>query len=79
MASPALLELIEKGDKERISELLEGGECNGWLAERDREGRTALDTSVLMGRSDILSLLLDKGADPNSTNPSGEDFGWKKI
>ena len=78
MASTALLELIEKGDKEGVSELLEGGECNGCLSELNKEGRNPLDLSVVLGRSDIVSILLEKGADPTTANPSGGDH-WNML
>lgn len=66
-----LLDLIEKGDKESVSELLEGSEDNGWLSERDSDGRTALDTAVILGQQEIVSVLIEKGAEINSANSSG--------
>lgn len=73
MASTVLLELIEKGDREGVSELLEGGEYIGCLSALDKEGQTPLGLSVLLGRKDIVSILLEKGADPTTASPSGGD------
>ena len=71
MASATLLELIEKDKKESVLELLEENENKGWLSERDNDSRTVLDIAVLIGRHEIASVLIEKGAELNSANSSG--------
>ena len=61
-------DLIEKGDNTGILELLDNEDV---ISKRDKEGRTALDLSVLMGKSDITTMLLEKGGDANMANSSG--------
>lgn len=48
--------------------LLEG-EPN--LQAKDASGRTPLTLAALLGQDDVISMLLNKGADVNSTNSSG--------
>jgi hypothetical protein len=53
------------------SELLEGGErgggcdANAWLTQADDNKRTALSVAASEGQLEVVSLLLQRGADPN--------------
>ena len=62
-------ELVEKGDKQGLLERLEEEERD--LNSRDEQGRTLLDLATILGREEIVHLLVEKGADVNLANPSG--------
>ena len=64
----SIFSLICDKDKESLSVLLEG-EVN--LQAKDASGRTPLTLAALLGQDDVISMLLNKGADVNSSNSSG--------
>lgn len=67
----SLFSLVEFGDKEKLLEIIEGSEFQKELSARDNQGRTALDTAALLGKVDIVQLLVGSGADLNKPNKSG--------
>ena len=71
MASATLFELIEKDKKEEVLELLEQNENKELFSERNSDSRTVLDIAALLGRHEIASVLIEKGAELNSSNSSG--------
>ena len=68
VSMPTLFQAIESGDPENCASVLEG-EVN--LSKRNRDGKTPLEMSVLLGKDELVELLLQKGANPNQANPSG--------
>ena len=69
-AGAVVFDHVESGDRDGLLELLEG-ECD--LGARDKHGRTALDLAALLGRGEIAQLLVEKGADVNLANASGDN------
>lgn len=64
-----LFHFIEEGnDLNGFNQLLEEG-CN--LTLRNKDGRTALELAVLLGRRDFVTCLLQKEAKVNTANSTG--------
>ena len=68
VSMPTLFEAIQSGDPESCASVLEG-EIN--LSKRNKDGKTPLELSVLLGKDELVELLLQKGANGNEANPSG--------
>ena len=64
----SIFSFICERDKESLSALLEA-EAN--LQAKDPSGRTPLTLAALLDQDDVITMLLNKGADINSTNSSG--------
>ena len=64
----SMFSFICERDKESLSALLEA-EAN--LQVKDPAGRTPLTLAALLNQDDVITMLLNKGADINSTNSSG--------
>ena len=71
VSMPTLFEAIESADPESCASVLEG-EVN--LSKRNKDGKTPLELSVLLGKDELVELLLQKGANANQANPSGGYF-----
>ena len=70
----SLLSLVERGDREGLLQLLESISASNStkeFGERNAQNLNAVDLAALLGRQELLELLLDHGADVNSTNKSG--------
>ncbi len=69
----SLQTLVELGDKKQLLEKLEESKrsTSKELYERTPQGHTALDVAALLGRRDMLQLLLEYGAELNGANKSG--------
>lgn len=70
----ALIALIEKGDRELLVKKLEdikGQNSSKELLERTQHGHTPVDLAALLGKKELLELLLEHGAEVNSANKSG--------
>lgn len=70
----SLLSLVESGDKEKLLQKLESistGNSTKEFSERNTQNLNALDLTAVLGRQNLLELLLDYGADINSANKSG--------
>lgn len=70
----SLLSLVESGDREKLVQKLESisaGNSTKEFSERNIQNLNALDLAAVLGRQDLLGLLLDFGADINSANKSG--------
>ena len=68
----SIFSIIYDKDKEALSVLLEG-ETN--LQVKDASGRTPLTLAALLDQDDVITMLLNKGADINAANSSGIFFG----
>jgi ankyrin repeat protein len=64
---PALMRAVMRNDTEKIAALIEAGV---WLDETD-EGETALHWAVSRQHTEIVTMLLDAGADPNVPDNDG--------
>ena len=60
----------KKGDIALVRQLLEGDVA--LIDARDTEGRTALGVAAQNGRLEVLLYVLNKAADPNSRDRSGD-------
>ena len=72
----SLQALVEQGDKQQLMEKLEeskGKSCSTIkeLFERNQQGHTPLDLAALLGRHEIVKLLLEYGAELDAANKSG--------
>lgn len=70
----AVVGLVESGDKEQLEKKLEelkAKNCAKELYERNLYGHSPIDLAALLGREDLLQLLLDNGVEVNSVNKSG--------
>ena len=66
----SLIEAVQQGDSDRVATLLD---ANAALArERDKTGATPLHYAALAGQHEIARLLIERGADINSTD---DEFG----
>ena len=65
----ACTELVARGDKERLLEWLDEEERD--LNLRDEQGRTPLDLATILGREEIVGVLVERGADVNLASASG--------
>lgn len=63
-ASPELLDAVKKGDSVKINKLLKDGADINFRDQKSK--RTALLEAIESDRADMVKLLLDNGADPNS-------------
>lgn len=68
-AGAALRQAATAGDIPGLQTLLAASP--GEIESRDSAGRTALMLATLNGRSDVVDLLLQHGADPNATDAQG--------
>ena len=73
-----ILSLVEEGKYDQLVEKIEEGKENEEgeakkldLNRRSKAGYSPLDMAALLGRKPLLELLLDNGADVNSSNKSG--------
>lgn len=71
MRMSTLFEAIESGDAENCASILEG-EVN--FSKRNRDGKTPIELSVLLGKDNLVELFLQKGASANEANCSGGRF-----
>ena len=69
-----LFDFVESADKEQLLTHLEEGECD--LNARSKHGRTPLGLAALLGREEVVRVLLEKGAEVNLANSSGMLAGW---
>lgn len=68
--------LVERGEKQQLEEKLQEakgktGTTVKELFERNQQGHTPLDLAALLGRQEILKLLLEYGAELDGVNKSG--------
>ncbi|KAI9024033.1 ankyrin repeat-containing domain protein [Hyaloraphidium curvatum] len=59
-----LWEAAKAGDLSRVEELLSSGQCKA--TDRDSQGITALHWAAIHRHLNVVTLLLDRGADPNA-------------
>lgn len=64
-----LFDFVESADKEQILTHLDEEECD--LNARNKYGRTPLDLAALLGREEVVRVLVEKGAEVNLANSSG--------
>ena len=69
-------DLVKRGDVEGLERELGGGEVEEGgkkldLTCRSCDGRTPLELAAVLGRHDVVKLLLKAGAPPNQTSSSG--------
>lgn len=72
----SLMCVVEKGDKELLLEKLEeikAQNSSKELLERNQYGHGPLDIASLLGKKDLVQLLLEHGAEVNSANKSGRE------
>jgi ankyrin repeat protein len=69
-----LLDAIKSGDENLVRELLRPGLAS--LRAKDLDGQTTLHLAVCNDHKSIVSLLLDKGADTEADQNSGEKPGY---
>ncbi len=70
----SLLALVESGNKEALLQKLESMKASNSskeFCERSLQNHNALDLAALLGRQELLEMLIDYGADINSMNKSG--------
>lgn len=65
--------LVERGEKQQLEEKLQEakGKTGTTVKERNQQGHTPLDLAALLGRQEILKLLLEYGAELDGVNKSG--------
>jgi ankyrin repeat protein len=66
---PRLIEAAVDGDLELVLRMLENGAA---LAATDSDGKTALSWAAMRGRTEVVRLLLDSGADANHADSFGD-------
>lgn len=72
----SLQSLVERGEKQQLREKLQEakgktGSTVKELFERNQQGHTPLDLAALLGRHEMLQLLLEHGAEVDGANKSG--------
>ena len=70
----ALQSLVQKGDRDQLVEKLEGQSSNKDLLDRGNQGHTPLELAAVLGREELVGVLLDHGAEVNSGNKSGRNI-----
>lgn len=70
-------DLVKRGDVEGLERELGGGEVGEGgkkldLTCRSCDGRTSLELAAVLGRPEVVKLLLRAGTPPNQTSSSGE-------
>ncbi len=71
-----MIEAVKQGDLERVRAILESDD--GLAGQRDESGATPLHYATLNGHRHIVKLLLERGADINSTDSrfGATPAGW---
>lgn len=64
--------LVSEGDAERVKKILDAG-ATAFINYRRADGKSALDYALEASDNDMVTLLLEYGADITSTNSHGED------
>ena len=72
----AFINLVCSGDVFKIKEYLEDplneiADPQIFINERDKSGKNALDFAGMLGREDVMRVLIECGADPNSSANRG--------
>lgn len=68
----SIFSLVESGDKEAlVQRLQESEDVQKELSTKNNRGKTPLDIAALLGKADIVQVLVDNGADLNRANKSG--------
>lgn len=70
--------LVEHREKEQLRDKLQEARGKSGAAikfERNQQGHTPLDLAALLGRHEILELLLEYGAELDGANKSGASSG----
>ena len=70
----SLMCVVEKGEKELLLEKLEeikAQNSSRELLERNQYGHAPLDIASLLGKDDLVQLLIEHGAEINGANKSG--------
>ena len=72
----AFINLVCSGDVVKIKEYLEDPlneieDRQIFINERDKSGKNALDFAGMLGREDVIRVLMECGADPNSSAERG--------
>lgn len=71
-ADMSLLAMVESGgDNEELLQKVQSS-ASKELCERNAQNHNALDLAALLGKQELLEALLDKGADINAANKSGQ-------
>ena len=69
-----VIDAVERGDVGALLDSLEQDVC---LTRRDKNGRTVLDLAALLGKTELVQALVEKGAEVNAHNKSG--WWWYMV
>ena len=71
MLSDEIANLCASGNKERLCELLEGGEDDSLFTKKTADGKTPLEVASCFGRLEIIEELVKNGARIDLTSERG--------
>lgn len=80
----SFIPLVCRGDPIKIREFFEDPQSEmpldlkSLLNRRDESGKSALDLAAMLGRADVIRVLIEYGADPNSATKTGAYFLGKE-